>query len=216
MMRAFAASCFALACLPCVARADDDPSPPLPSLPAPSEPSPPPPQASPALPEDAATPDARAAPATDVPADDAPKVHHLVWSLEGGYTHHVLFGVPINSGDVSLIIGGNFRQFSISGIIDATGGSTVDGLSTYTATYGPLIEAHFGAVRLGAGARFGVDGMASLSMGAMARVTVDLLDLAPSDGVFLVGKATADLLGTSPFSALYGATLGVGVRFLRF
>jgi hypothetical protein len=46
----------------------------------------------------------------------------------------------------------------------------------------------------------------------MARATVDLLGADSSEGLFLVGKATVDSVGTPP---LYGVTLGVGVRFLR-
>ncbi|HEX4446037.1 MAG TPA: hypothetical protein VH044_04850 [Polyangiaceae bacterium] len=243
MKRAIAASCFAAAFFPGLAHAGDDrPSPALPPLPAPADSTPTPQgpgvsgQRPPADVNRTVSPEAPDAPETtppdpspdpspdrspDEPAEGEPaRLHRIAWSIEGGYAHHVLFGVPINSGELSLVVGANFRRFSISGFADGTFGSTVDGLRVVTATYGPLFEGHFGVLRLGAGARLGLlyvpratssDSLASLGLGAMGRVTVDVLGADSAEGLFVVAKGTADWVGTP----LYAVTVGLGVRFLR-
>jgi hypothetical protein len=203
MKRAIAASCFAFACFPHLARAgeaDDGAPPALPPLPAPPAPA-----------------------STAQPPADGP-LHRLAWSVDGGYAHYALYGVPINSAALSLIIGANFRHLSVGGIVDGSYGSTVDGLRTLTVTLGPLVEGHFGILGLGAGLRWGLlainratetDSLMSASLGAMARVTVDLLGTDSTQGVFLVGRATIDGVGT-PTTPLYGVMVGVGVRSFRY
>ena len=109
MKRAIAASCFALACLPHLAHAgdaDDETSLDLPPLPAPAEPAPPPraPVDSPpvATGRPASGDGSSEAPPADAQADGPATLHRLAWSVEGGYAHQALYGVPINSGSLSL------------------------------------------------------------------------------------------------------------------
>jgi hypothetical protein len=234
MKRAIAASCVAAAFFPCLAYADDGgPSPalpPLPPLPAPADSAPAPqgPRVSGQQPPGDVNrtagpeaPDAREPPPPDEPHEGATaQLHRLAWSIEGGYAHHVLFDVPINSGELSLLVGANFRRFSISGFADGTFGSTVDGLRVVTATFGPVFEGHFGVLRLGAGPRLGLlyvpratssDALASLSLGVMGRVTVDVLGADSTEGLFVVAKGAVDWVG----APVYAVTLGLGVRFLR-
>jgi hypothetical protein len=214
MKRAIAACCFAAAFYPCLARADDDGASSLPPLPAPEAPPAP-------APAPVTTASAEDTPPGNSAADEPARTHRLVWSLEGAFAHQQLYFVPINSAEVALTVGANFPGFSISGLLSGTFGATVDGLHTVTANWGPLFEVHAGVFRLGAGARVGVlyipratDGAAlgSTSIGVIGRVTADVLGADSDEGLFLVAKATVDYVGT----ALYGVTIGLGVRWLRF
>jgi hypothetical protein len=232
MKRAITASCFAFACLPHLAHAgdaDDETSSALPPLPAPAARAQPPPPGPADTPPSATEPAASGGASSEPPPADAQvdapsRFPRLAWSVDGGYAHQALYGVPINSASLSLVVGANFRQLLVGGFVDGSYGSTVDALRTLTGTSGPLVEGHFGVLRLGAGVRFGLlainratatDSMTSASLGAMARATVDLLGTDSSQGLFLVGRATVDCVGT-PTTPLYGVMLGVGIRSIRF
>jgi hypothetical protein len=141
-------------------------------------------------------------------------------SLEGGYAFQSLYGVPMTSADLSAAVGGRWDTFAAGAILEAMPGSTQDGLQTITLTLGPLFEGRFDRLRVGGGVRLGAfnvnrittnGGLFSLTAGAFARVSYDLVDLddARTQAIFVILKGSID----SVDAALLGASCGLGVRF---
>jgi hypothetical protein len=140
-------------------------------------------------------------------------------SLGAAYAVRRLYGVSMNGGGVEAVLGGNFGNITVAADIEGVSGSTEYGLAMNTFSVGPLLEIDVDRFRIGAGARLGVlvvdrvttsDSLVGSTTGMFVRGAVDVLRFASDrDAVYLVAKASMDSVG----GALYGASLGAGVRF---
>jgi hypothetical protein len=158
---------------------------------------------------------------SDVPPPEPPPDRaHAFLSLEGGYAFQSLYGVPMTGADISAAVGAQWSDFAVGGILEASPGSTQDGLQTFGMTLGALFEGRADHFRAGGGLRFGAfnvsrittnGGLFSLSAGAFARASYDVVDLddAHTQAIFFVVKGSVDTVG----AALFGVSGGLGVRF---
>lgn len=199
---------------PGLARADDAPT---------SDPGAPPPAEVPA-----ASPAPEPAPSTLPPPEPTPDrasravvASRTFVSLEVGYVLQNLYSVPIDGADISVAVGRERGAVVAGAIVEGTPGSTRDGLPTILVTVGPLLEGRIDRFRIGGGWRLGAFNVSrvtgegnllfSLSAGAFARVSCDVIDLdeAHKRAIFVIVKGSIDTVG----SALYAASAGVGMRF---
>ena len=161
----------------------------------------------------------RSAYAAEAPDEDTPPPNRFAVSLGAGFAEYKLYGVPITAGALEAVIGGNLGHLTVAADVEGFSGSTQFGLSTNMFTVGMLFAGDFGRFGLGGGLRFGtlnVDRatntgtLQGLSAGIFMRATFDVVRFADDhDAVYLALKLNTDTVGT----ALYGVTLGAGVRF---
>ncbi|MGO9836566.1 MAG: hypothetical protein ACLP1X_20400 [Polyangiaceae bacterium] len=159
-------------------------------------------------------------PPPEQPPEPPPDKAHTFLSLEGGYAFQSLYGVPMTGADVSAAVGARWSDFAVGGILEASPAATQDGLQTFGMTLGALFEGRADHFRAGGGLRVGAfnvsritttGGLFSLSAGAFARASYDVVDLddAHTQAIFFIVKGSIDTVG----AALFGVNGGLGVRF---
>lgn len=163
---------------------------------------------------------ASSARAQEEPAPDPAPPDRIFFSLDGGYAYQNVYSTGINAIDFSAVFGGELtRAFAVAAIVELARGWTEYGLTTTTIDLSPLFEGHYERFRFGGGPHLGIIDvgratgrgfLGSPGAGIFARTSFDLITFNEGHGAFfLVGKASADYVGTG----LYGATVGLGVRF---
>jgi hypothetical protein len=161
----------------------------------------------------------RSAYAEDASEEDKPPPNRFAVSLGAGFAEYRLYGVPITAGALEALFGGNLGHLTLAAEVEGFSGSTQFGLSTNMFTVGMLFAGDFDRFGLGGGVRFGalnIDRASTTgtlqgsSAGIFMRATFDVVRFADDrDAVYLALKLNTDTVG----SALYGVTLGAGVRF---
>jgi hypothetical protein len=175
-----------------------------------------------AAPESASAPDDDADLSSAHPVTKPANRRRFLISFADGYKYQSLFGTAMTGGDVEVVIGADLGSLAIAGDLELTLGSTEYGLKTAAFSAGPLVEGRRGPFRFGGGIRAGAftvsrvtgsGSLSSLSLGAYARVSIDLFrfELTPGDNeaIFLLAKGSVDAVEAD----LYGAMGGVGLRF---
>jgi hypothetical protein len=135
-----------------------------------------------------------------------------------GYLYQNLYSVPINSLEITGVLGKSIGDFGVGAILQGAPGRTEGGLDTFTFSAGAVFEGRVDRLRLGGGVNLGIfnaqrvttsDSLTSGTVGLFARGTVDLVQFGPDGALFLVGKASYGSAG----GAVLGVTGGIGVRY---
>ena len=124
---------------------------------------------------------------------------HAFYSIEAGYLYENLYSVPINSVDITGILGKTIGNFGVGAIVQGSPGENGGGLDTFTFSAGVLFEGHIDRFRLGGGVNLGIfnaqrittsDSLTTGTVGGLGvRGTVDLVQFGPDGALFIVGKA---------------------------
>lgn len=210
------------------ARADEPaPTPALPAQPLPAEPLPP------AEPSAVPVPAAPAQAAEERWGDEPKKKKvGVTGRVHGGLAQRQLFDDSILGGDVTGSIGLYVNSVNLFFDVQLLFGSS-NGLPVRQTRAGPSVSFEaFSRVRLGLGLSFGGtsisretsgDTMTAFSVGGRIFTTIDVVQVDNRTSIYLLGQLSVDSAGTLfggdsrsrgvPTTALWGPTLGAGVRF---